>query len=590
MLIAGESELEFAQTKSDILGALQPRDALEVVLAERFFSRHWFSLRGQRATASRCSETVHKIVEEADLRDAREVDRLAGLIDSDFDAVRQLRMFPAGVVYLLNRWRVLSNRLGQNRNILRTERRLCFTLIAKTPESVLQGDPIATEWLRAQIGVMLGQEGTLEEVASFLGGQPPEGMEQDEFDIRVSILAKSLRPRAESFFQLRRLVAGEIRKLRALQVTIKEVADRKLQNAAESALVETTPEGSRLSSYILANERGCDSALRRLEIRQNPDRPGPKRGPKKPAATTDATDMAADAGSLSVETGADCSTYEPKIPTATPEPAADYSTYEPKIPTATSEPAADYSTYEANYPSITPETPADYSTYEPKIPTATPEPAADYSTYEPKIPTATPEPAAHCSTYEANYPTITPETPADYSTYEPKIPTATPEPAADYSTYEPKIPTATPEPAAHCSTYEANYPTITPETPADYSTYEPKIPTATPEPAADYSTYEANYPSITPKTPADYSTYEPKIPGATPEPAADYSTYEAIATDAVAAEDDRERLALEAEDLRKLRLLWEANHGDRRLIDSGGQGSDSEGDFVSGSSERDDSS
>src|SRR6202030_306725 len=56
------------------------------------------------------------------------------------------------------------------------------------------------------------------------------------------------------------------------------------EQAAGGAAVDSTPEGTRLMNYILQNERGCDAALRRLEIGRKPDRPGPKRAPKEPEA------------------------------------------------------------------------------------------------------------------------------------------------------------------------------------------------------------------------------------------------------------------------------------------------------------------
>ena len=37
----------------------------------------------------------------------------------------------------------------------------------------LRDDPLATRWSRAQIGVTYGPEATLDDVASFLGGEPP---------------------------------------------------------------------------------------------------------------------------------------------------------------------------------------------------------------------------------------------------------------------------------------------------------------------------------------------------------------------------------------------------------------------------------
>ena len=56
------------------------------------------------------------------------------------------------------------------------------------------------------------------------------------------------------------------------QNSVEEVAERRLWNKALKAGVDATPEGGRLANYIFGNERGCDAALRRLEIRQKPTR------------------------------------------------------------------------------------------------------------------------------------------------------------------------------------------------------------------------------------------------------------------------------------------------------------------------------
>ena len=145
---------------------------------------------------------------------------------------------------------------------------------------MLRDDPVATKWLRLQIGAMFGPDASLEDVAGFLGGQSPEWMPQEEFAIRVGLLRDSLLTPVASLVMFKAYVAGAINELKAHQVAIQEVADRRLQDAVAGAAVEATPEGIRLSNHILANEKGCDSALRRLEIMRKPDRTGPKRGPK----------------------------------------------------------------------------------------------------------------------------------------------------------------------------------------------------------------------------------------------------------------------------------------------------------------------
>ena len=91
-------------------------------------------------------------------------------------------------------------------------------------------------------------------------------------------MARSIPTKEEAFGLLRQYVADAIAELEEHQAYIEELARRRLWNKALKAGVDATPEGSRLAGYIFGNERGCDAALRRLEIRQKPTRPG--RGPE----------------------------------------------------------------------------------------------------------------------------------------------------------------------------------------------------------------------------------------------------------------------------------------------------------------------
>ena len=148
---------------------------------------------------------------------------------------------------------------------------------------VLRDDPVATNMLRSQIGVMFGPEADLTDVASFLGETPPAGMDQAEFDIRVAQMRDSLKPKKESFLELRSYVSEAIAELRRSSSRFKRRPHR-LEQAAGGAAVDSTPAGTRLMNYILANEKGCDAAGSALESKRKPDRPGPKSGPKKPEA------------------------------------------------------------------------------------------------------------------------------------------------------------------------------------------------------------------------------------------------------------------------------------------------------------------
>ena len=272
VILPGESAALFCEKEREIVSALMPADAVQQMLADRVVMRNWYRLRGERATVGRLSEGITEIVEDSVQVAFREVRRLGPLVDSDPEAVFELQTFPEGVTYLIEAWVVLLDRVLNYSELMYTERLRCFSLLGKRPEQVLTGDPVATRWLRAQIGSKLGEEASLEDVADFLGGQPPEWMPQDEFWIRVKEMAGSLHTRQGSIILLKTYIQRVITDLKALHTTLVEAAERKLHAAAEGALVDTSPEGTRLSNYIDKVDRGCDAALRRLEIRQKPKR------------------------------------------------------------------------------------------------------------------------------------------------------------------------------------------------------------------------------------------------------------------------------------------------------------------------------
>ena len=210
LLLPGESGELLAEKEQDILEAIDPRDGVERMLADRIVTCYWYRLRGQRAIEAQARRAIDAIVEGAGDRAAREVQRWAPLINGDAEPIRQLRSFPAGVAYLRKAWSVLARRLSGKRNLLGSQRVRCFTLSATRPTNALRDDPEAARWLRAQIGVMLGREATLAQIAEFLGGGPPEGMSEAEFTLRLRYLAESLLPKEESFQLLRRYVSRKI--------------------------------------------------------------------------------------------------------------------------------------------------------------------------------------------------------------------------------------------------------------------------------------------------------------------------------------------------------------------------------------------
>jgi hypothetical protein len=175
LLLPGESSCEQETLRSQIFATIAPTTPVEVILATRAFEREWCRRRGVRAAQDSRCEAIEAIFDDADDREAREVERLAPLLEAgDRDALRRLRTFPAGVAYLTSEWSILQSRIAQDRMLLGTQRLRCFPLSGTNPLDVLRDHPVATKLLRAQIGVMLdGPGAALEDVASFLGETPP---------------------------------------------------------------------------------------------------------------------------------------------------------------------------------------------------------------------------------------------------------------------------------------------------------------------------------------------------------------------------------------------------------------------------------
>ena len=70
----------------------------------------------------------------------------------------------------------------------------------------------------------------------------------------------------------------------------REVADRNLELDAAEACADATPVGIKLTNAIDKIDRSCMAAIWRLEARQRPLRPGPKRDPNQPATAAEALD------------------------------------------------------------------------------------------------------------------------------------------------------------------------------------------------------------------------------------------------------------------------------------------------------------
>ena len=289
LLIAGESQTERDTLKSQLFATIDPQSPVERILVNRVFEREWYRRRGIRATEDRTSKTMEAIVQGADDQPTTQEIVIGwpgrcGPRSRHAAPATSTRFLPGVGLLLQEQWTIIQSRMAQDRNLLGTQRRRCFLLSGTDPLDALRDHPVATKFLRAQIGIMLGPDAKLADVASFLGETPPEGMDQDEFDIRVTHMRDSLKPRKESFLELRSYVAEALAELQAHELKIQEAAARRLEQEAGGAAADSSPEGLRLMNYITNNEKGFDMALRRIELGRKPDRPGPKRAPKKSEA------------------------------------------------------------------------------------------------------------------------------------------------------------------------------------------------------------------------------------------------------------------------------------------------------------------
>jgi hypothetical protein len=391
-ILPGECQLDYDERKAKLMAALNPRDAVAELLAERIVETAWLIRRGEGVAHDRATKTILDTVEGAADREAKRVDLLAPKIDDDPDAIRQLRTFPAGVAFLWDEWTVLYEHLSMGLSLLDSQRRRCFSLIGKTRESVFRDDRQATILVRLQLGVMYGTEATPEEVAFFLGGVPPEWMSQTEFDIRVKRLSRSLLPKAEAQERFKAYVEEKINELAAHSEVVDDVADRKLASDASIARVAGSADEQVLWRYIQSNDRGCMAALRRLEIRQKPDGPGPKRGSKKPEAPAATSDFAAARPEAELKP-------EPDAPGLVPAAVAD-EVWSEDVAAAIPTTEADEPNAEGDESSSTAEADADFFTVEPILEAKSAEAGADLLTVEPILEVKSAEAGADLLTVE----------------------------------------------------------------------------------------------------------------------------------------------------------------------------------------------
>jgi hypothetical protein len=285
-VLPGEDEALYEQRRRDARQALKPRDAVQEALVDRFVRLEWRGERGESVEDARAARTIHEVREGAHEREAAKVDRLTGKLTECLGNRRALMRLPAGVLWLIQQWMILRDRVAASQPLLGSQRKRVLALVGKSHQDALRDDPVALRWMAAVLGATFGAAATAEQIAGELGGWPRNGMSRAEFDIRVQEMAGLLPEKAEARALLLESITEEVGRLEEHLEALEPLAERNLAVAAQEARMEVTAEGSGLGQQILASYRGSDAALRRLEALQNPRRPGagPGRGPKKAEA------------------------------------------------------------------------------------------------------------------------------------------------------------------------------------------------------------------------------------------------------------------------------------------------------------------
>jgi len=288
-VLPGECPIERQALVDDITAAAKPVDGVQRLLTERIIETAWRVRRGERAQDARASKSVNAL-QGAASEQARRADALGATLDESVDAFHELLTFPAGVEYLLDQWSIILEGLSQDLPLLASTRQRCFSLVAKKREHVLRSDRTATTWFLNLAGSMYGQEATLENILALLGTNPPEWMQEAEFVTRGERLLSKVPTQAAARVALKSSVSEIMKDLKAKLASAKEVAGRDLELDAAEAAADLTPKGTQLTNAIDKIDRSCLAAIRRLEARQRPPQPGPKRDPKQPATADEALD------------------------------------------------------------------------------------------------------------------------------------------------------------------------------------------------------------------------------------------------------------------------------------------------------------
>jgi hypothetical protein len=254
---------------------------LEWFAAERAVHLGWRIERAERSEDAAAERVMIDLEKGTEDRQAEEARLLVLELDSDLvldpaSVIRKLHRTPAGCAALLQKWTGLQSRIDLYGILFWSQREELFHLLGKRLRDLFTDDPVITGWVIAQMGAVFGDsEGDkAQEIGNILEGLRPDWMGEEEFGIRMRVLADWLPGKQEAAAQVSAYVAVAIADLNERLERARANTRHELELDLQSAWVDDTAAGARQTNYKLGHDRSFHATCRRLEALQKARRAG----------------------------------------------------------------------------------------------------------------------------------------------------------------------------------------------------------------------------------------------------------------------------------------------------------------------------
>jgi hypothetical protein len=254
---------------------------LEWFAAERAVHIGWRIERAERSEDAAAERVMIDLEKATEDRQAEEARLLVLELDSDLvpdpaSVIRKLHRTPAGCSALLQKWTGLQSRIDHYGILFWSQREELFHLLGKRLRDLFTDDPVITRWVVTMMGAVFGDsEGDkAQEIGHILEGLRPDWMGEEEFGIRMRVLAHWLPGKQEAAARVSAYVAAAIADLNERLERARANSRHELELDLQSAWVDDTAAGARRTSYKLGHDRSFHATCRRLEALQKARRAG----------------------------------------------------------------------------------------------------------------------------------------------------------------------------------------------------------------------------------------------------------------------------------------------------------------------------